>query len=82
MGSDSNVELSGLETGKCTEEDVRTVFAGVHTVLTAALRTPKLKSAVSTKFEEFNITSCIIASERSEYMCVRVIFLHVVLMCI
>ena len=66
MGSDSNVELSGLETGKCTEEDVRTVFAGVHTALTAALRTPKLKSAVSTKFEEFNI---IIAS-KSKCTCV------------
>ena len=75
MGSDSNVELSGLETGKCTEEDVRTVFAGVHTALTAALRTPKLKSAVS---EEFNI---IIAS-KSKCTCVRVIFLRVALTCI
>ena len=39
--------LSGLETQTFSEEDVRTLFAGVLCLLTAALRTPKLKSGVS-----------------------------------
>ena len=46
-GSGSPASLPGLETETCPEEDVRTVFAGVHCALSAALRTPKLKSAVS-----------------------------------
>ncbi|CAI8051104.1 COMM domain-containing protein 5 [Geodia barretti] len=45
-GSGSRDCLSGLGKQTSPEEDIRTVFAGVHCVLTAALRTPKLKSAV------------------------------------
>ena len=46
-GSGSDDALSGMETDKLTEEALRTVFAGVHTVLTSALRLPRLKSEAS-----------------------------------
>ena len=48
-GSGSSDALSGLETEKCPQEDIRTFFAGVRCVLTSALRTPKLKSTVSVR---------------------------------
>ena len=46
-GSGSDDVLSGMETDKCPEEALRSVFAGVHCVLTSALRLPRLKSEVS-----------------------------------
>lgn len=45
-GSSSDDALSGMETDKCPEAALRTVFAGVHCVLTSALRLPRLKSEV------------------------------------
>lgn len=44
--SGSEDVISELVTEKCPEETVRTVFAGVHCILTSALRLPRLKSEV------------------------------------
>ena len=45
-GSGSEDALSGMDTDKFPEDALRTVFAGVHCVVTAALRLPRLKSEV------------------------------------
>ena len=38
--------LTALQSEKCPQETVRAIFAGIHTVLTAALKQPSLKAAV------------------------------------
>ena len=38
--------LTALQSEKCPQETVRAMFAGIHTILTAALKQPNLKPAV------------------------------------
>ena len=38
--------MSGLQSEKYTQEMLRAIFSGMHTVLTAALRQPGLKTEV------------------------------------
>eukprot|EP00731_Ephydatia_muelleri_P030928 Em0022g442a len=45
-GSDDEEALAKLETGKCTQEVLRALFAGMHIILQSALRQPKLKAEV------------------------------------
>lgn len=45
-GSDDEETLAKLETGKCTQEVLRALFAGMHTILQSALRQPRLKAEV------------------------------------
>ena len=41
--------MAGLQTEKYTQEILRAIFSGMHTVLTAALRQPGLKAEVWSK---------------------------------
>lgn len=41
--------MAGLESEKYTQEILRAMFSGMHTVLTAALRQPGLKAEVRSK---------------------------------
>ena len=41
--------MSGLQSEKYTQEMLRAIFSGMHTVLTAALRQPGLKTEVYIK---------------------------------
>lgn len=45
-GDGEEDQLSGLQSEKYTQEMLRTIFSGMHTVLTAALRQPGLKTEV------------------------------------
>ena len=45
-------QMVDLQSEKCTQEMLRTIFSGMHTLLTAALRQPGLKVEV----QEYSIT--------------------------
>lgn len=46
-------QLSGLQSDKCTQEMLRAIFSGMHSVLSAALRQPGLKVEVRDRFTVF-----------------------------
>ena len=46
IGVGEEESLTALQSEKCPQETVRAIFAGIHTVLTAALKQPSLKAAV------------------------------------
>ena len=46
-GSGETEKLTALESSKVSQENIRTIFAGMHTLLTSALKQPSLKTDVS-----------------------------------
>ena len=46
-GSGENERLTALESAKVSQENIRTVFSGMCTILSAALKQPSLKTEVS-----------------------------------
>ena len=46
-GSGETEKLTALESGKVSQENIRTIFSGMHTILGAALKQPSLKTDVS-----------------------------------
>ena len=45
-GSGNEAALAALRSERCSEEALRSMFSGMHTIVTAALRQPKLKPEV------------------------------------
>ena len=45
-GSGETEKLTALESSKVSQESVRTIFSGLHTILSAALKQPSLKTEV------------------------------------
>jgi hypothetical protein len=46
-GSGEGEKLTALESKKVTQENVRTIFSGMHSLLSAALKQTSLKQEVS-----------------------------------
>ena len=55
--------LTALQGEKCPQETVRAIFAGIHTVLTAALKQPSLKPAVG--FHDCSLVQPLVVLSRS-----------------
>ena len=50
-GGGEEDQMVELQSEKCTQEMLRTIFSGMHTLLTAALRQPGLKVEVRDKLK-------------------------------
>ena len=46
-GTGETERLTSLESNKVTQENTRTIFSGMHSILSAALKQPNLKVEVS-----------------------------------
>ncbi len=69
-GEGEEEALEGLQTEKCSQETVRLVYAGIHTLLLSALRQPNLKTQVGVALAHSLSTAVLVQCPQCVWMCI------------